>query len=105
VDEIEPSLVKFHDSVAVLWSRGSHIYACGGCVPDHRIDLMLIDPVDLIPVSDVVTVKPVADPGTTLTGGLLGKSVAAQGSSILTAFNIGYHVSHRSASATFACDE
>jgi len=104
VDEIEPSLVKFHDSVAVLWNRGSHIYACGGCVPDHRIDLMLIDPVDLVPVSEVVTLNPLMAPGTTLSIGLLQKSVAAQGSSILTAFNITFHTSHRSASASFACE-
>jgi len=104
VDEIEPSLVKFQDSVAVLWSRGSHIYVCAGCIPDHRIDLMLIDPVDLVPVSEVVTVSPALAADNTLRGGLLRKSMAAQGASILTAFNITYHTSYRSASATFVCE-
>jgi hypothetical protein len=105
IDEIEPSLVAFGDAVAVLWGRGDHIYVCAGCIPDHRIDLLLVDPVDLVPLGDVVTISPVPVPPVTVGGGLLNRSVAVRGSSIFTAFNVTFHVHHTSASAAFACDE
>jgi hypothetical protein len=106
VDEIEPSLVAWNDAVAVLWARGTHIYACGGCVPDHSIDLLLVDPVDLVPLGPVAAVDPVPlIAGGPPVGGLLDRTVAALGSSILTIFNVQFHVHHTSASATFVCEE
>jgi hypothetical protein len=100
VDEVEPSLVAFGDAVAVTWSRGAHIYACGGCTPDHRIDLLLIDPADLTPVSGVVSLP--KDPAIT-GGGLLRRQVAVLGPSLLTTFRQTFHVHDTPASATFSC--
>ncbi|HEY0706741.1 MAG TPA: hypothetical protein VGG33_08090 [Polyangia bacterium] len=101
IDEVEPSLIRFGDAVGVLWARGKHIYICAGCVPDHRIDLLLIDPADLTPVSNLVSVLPVS---AAKGGGLLRRQVAVLGSSILTTFDTTFHVHHTSTSATFACE-
>jgi hypothetical protein len=106
VDEVEPSLVAWNDAVAVLWARGTHIYECGGCIPDHSIDLLLVDPVDLVPLGPVATVDPVPlIAGGPPVGGLLDRTVAAMGTSILTVFNVQFHVHHTSSSATFVCEE
>ena len=102
INEVEPSLVKYGDSVAVLWGSGSHIFVCGGCTPDHRIDLLLVDPSDLTPLSTVVSVAP--PPREIKTGGLLRRQVVAIGPSLLATFDITFHVHHLSATATFGCD-
>lgn len=52
VDVVEPQFLRFGDAVALLTARGKHIFECGGCVPDHRIELVLIDPETLDPLSD-----------------------------------------------------
>jgi hypothetical protein len=55
VDNIGPTLA-FHDgALAVAWSRGTIIYVCGGCVPDHDLELVLLDPTDLVPLADRIT--------------------------------------------------
>jgi hypothetical protein len=41
-------------TLAVAWSRETYIPICGGCVSDATIRVILLDPVDLVPVSDVV---------------------------------------------------
>lgn len=98
IDEIEPSLVRFaEDAVGVLWARGSHIYICGGCTPDHRIDLVLVDPTSLARLSEVVSVSPGP------TGGLLNRDVAVVGNQILTAFEVTFHVHGEPGSAAFTC--
>jgi hypothetical protein len=100
VDEVEPVLTTSADALAVSWSRGSHIYMCGGCVPDHRIDLLLIDPTSFVPLSDVVTVT---NGGGLMAGGLLRKQVAATGSSLLTLYDREFHTSADPGSAVFTC--
>jgi hypothetical protein len=102
VDEVEPSLVPFGDAVAVLWGRGTHIYLCAGCVPDHRIDMMLIDPADLTPLSNVVSVTNV---GTPKAGGLLRRQVAAVGNTLLTTYRLTFHVHNTAGSAAFSCEQ
>jgi hypothetical protein len=102
VDEVEPALVRFGDAVAVLWGRGQHIYACGGCVPDHRIDMVLLDPATLVPLSEVVTIT---NGGGLGAGGLLGKQSLVRGNAILTTFRTTFHTYATGASAVFACDK
>jgi hypothetical protein len=101
IDEVEPSLVRFGDAVAVMWARGTHIYLCGGCVPDHRVDLLLIDPTDLTPLSQVVSI---ASPGGVKGGGLLYRQVAVLGRSLLMTYRLQFHVHNTPGSATFECD-
>jgi hypothetical protein len=100
MDEVEPSLTPFGDLVAVNWGRGEHIYICAGCVPDHRIDLLLIDPRTLTPRSNVVSVT---NDGTFKAGGLLRRATVALGPSLLTTYNLTFHTYATPGSATFAC--
>jgi len=105
IDEVEPSLVPFGEVIAVLWARGSHIFECGGCTPDHRIDLLLIDPHTLDPLSDVVSVARTAiSGGFQPSGGLLARDQVVLGSQILTAYHQQYHTTADLASAAFACE-
>jgi hypothetical protein len=100
VDEVEPVLTPFGDALAVAWGRGSHIYICGGCVPDQRIDFALIDPTSLSPLSNVVTVT---NGGGDSGGGLLRKQIALTGSSFLTLYDRTFHTSAEPGSAVFSC--
>jgi hypothetical protein len=98
VDEVEPGLTAFADGVvAVTWARGTHIYICGGCIPDHRIDLVLVDAATLSPVSAVATIE------RERTGGLLRRQVAVLGDTLLTTFGITFHVHEEPGSASFRC--
>jgi len=100
VDEVDPVLTPFGNALGVAWSRGSHIYICAGCIPDHRIDFVLIDPQSLTPLSNVVTVT---NGGASRAGGLLGKQVEAIGSSFLTLYDRVFHTTAEPGSAVFTC--
>jgi hypothetical protein len=100
VDEVEPTLVPFGDAVAVLWGRGQHIYICGGCIPDHSIELILLDPTTLTPLSNVVSLTNGGGAGA---GGLLRRSVAVLGNSLLTTYLLTFHVHATPGSAVFSC--
>jgi hypothetical protein len=102
VDEVEPTLVPFGDAVAVLWGHGSHIYICGGCVPDHRVDLLLVDPATLAPVGNLVSLTNGGDPRG---GGLLRRQVGVLGSSLLTTYLLTFHTSAKPGSAAFDCSK
>lgn len=99
-DEVEPALVPFGDALAVMWGRGSHVYRCGGCVADHRIDLLLVDPATLTPVSNLVSVNNGGDPKA---GGLLRRRVAVLGDSLLTTYLLTFHTFAAPGSALFTC--
>jgi hypothetical protein len=103
VDEVEPVLVKVGDAAAIAWGRGTHIYICGGCVPDHRIDVLPLDPADLTPLGPVVSLTNGATSPATKAGGLLRKRVAVLGNDLLTVYELTFHVSDTPGSATFTC--
>jgi len=105
VDVVEPQLLRFGAAAALLTARGSHIFECGGCVPDHRIELVLVDPETLDPLSDVVSVEHAAiSPEFRASGGLLGRDAVVVGAKILSAHLQQYHTTANVGSATFACD-
>jgi hypothetical protein len=43
-------------TLGLSWSRGTHVAICGGCISDNRRRLLLLDPVDLVPLGDVVEI-------------------------------------------------
>jgi hypothetical protein len=100
VDEVEPTLVPFGDAVAVLWGRGSHIYFCAGCAPDDGIDLLLVDPATLAPLSNVVSIT---NGGGRDAGGLMRHRVAVQGHTLLVTYLLTFHAHATAGSATFSC--
>ena len=97
VDDVEPDLVPFGDALALLWARGSHIYVCGGCVPDHDLHAVLIDPASLDPLSQVVKVS-------SEQGGLLRRDVAVLDDDLLTTVEVTFHTSAEPAFASFHCE-
>ncbi len=98
IDEVEPMLVPFGSDVALFWGRGTHIYQCGGCVPDTSVEVVVLDPRSLDPKSSVAKVA-IED-----RGGLLRRQVAVLGSTLLTTFEITFHTSADPGSAVFACE-
>jgi hypothetical protein len=111
-DEVEPTLMPYGEAIAVLWSRGSHIYVCGGCVPDDRIDFVLVDPATLTPLSEVVSItnggplglRPIdAGSGGNVSGGLLRHRAAVLGDSVLLTYLITFHTSTKPGSALIRC--
>jgi hypothetical protein len=96
IDEEEPLLTRFGDSVALLWGRATHIYICAGCVSDHPVELVLLDPKTLTPRSNVVKVD-------ASFGGLLNKQVAVQGEVLLNTFELTFHVHSEPGLAAFRC--
>jgi hypothetical protein len=103
IDEGEPVLVKVGTAAAIAWAHGTHIYICGGCVPDHRIDLLPIDPSDLTPLGSLVSLTNGAASPATKAGGLLQKKITVVGNALLTAYQLTFHVSATPGSATFTC--
>jgi hypothetical protein len=97
IDHTEPVIMPFGDRTAVLWSRGSHIILCAGCVPNHAIQMVLLDPGTLSPVSEVVSLPPAES-------GLIGYSSAVSGSKILLTFKITFHVYDTPGAGAFRCD-
>lgn len=100
IDEVEPALIPFGDAVAVQWGRGQHIYICGGCVPDTRMDLLLIDPTTLTPLGDVISVS---NGGTKTGGGLLNRRAVVVGDTLLTTYLLTFHTYASPGSAAFTC--
>ena len=90
-------------AAAIAWGRGTHIYICGGCVPDHRIDLLPIDPNDLTPLGDLVSVTNGAASPATKAGGLLRKRVAVSGTSLLATYQLTFHVHATPGSTALTC--
>ncbi|MBZ0115563.1 MAG: hypothetical protein K8H88_01115 [Sandaracinaceae bacterium] len=99
VDEIQPRLVRIHDSIAVIWARGTRIYVCGGCMPDHRLRMVLLDPERLVPASNLL-----ADIGAGAPSGLVGHQVAVSGSDVALAFSVAYHVSSEPGTTLLRCE-
>jgi hypothetical protein len=102
IDEVEPVLVKVGSAAAIAWGRGTHIYICGGCIPDHRLDLLPFDPTDLTPLGDVVSITNGSVSGSRA-GGLLRKQLSAFGTSVLAAYQLTFHTTAKPGSAAFTC--
>jgi hypothetical protein len=98
IDQVEPSFVPWdEDTIALLWGRGDHIYICAGCIPNHSIQMLLIDPVTLTPRSNIVEVEPEM-------GGLLGRSHAVTGPDMIVSVGIQFHVHSEPALTTLHCE-
>lgn len=97
VDAVEPHLMKMGDDVALMWSEGTHIYICAGCMPDNRIQLVTLDPATLVPTSNVVELGPQNE------GGFLSRKEAVNGDDIVSIFQVTYHVTAETATGGFRC--
>ena len=50
----QPALVAQGATVALSWSRGVFISACGGCISDNKRRLVLLEPRELVPLGEVI---------------------------------------------------
>jgi len=50
-----PSFVELDGQVGLLWTTGTIIWICGGCISDNDLNFVLIDPEAVVPASNVVT--------------------------------------------------
>jgi hypothetical protein len=50
-----PSFIELDDRVGVMWTSGTIIWICAGCIADNDLQLVLLDPEAVVPVSNVVT--------------------------------------------------
>lgn len=98
VAETEPLLVPFQGAVALLWTTGEHIYICGGCYPDNRLDFVLLDPDRLVPISDVRSLP-------NGPGGVKDVAAAVDGDDLPLAYLLAYHVSQSPASGWLTCSK
>jgi hypothetical protein len=98
VDHVEPELLDLGGSVALLWSTGGRIYVCAGCVPDHGLRLVMLDPERLVPQSPVLEIDDM------VTGGLLRHTTGVNGNDLAIPFRITFHVHSEPGSAFARCD-
>jgi hypothetical protein len=90
------SLLLIDGMVAVAWSRETFIQVCGGCISDATIRVLLIDPVDLVPVSD--TVELVGPSGLKS-----APMVGAEDGDVAFLLNVDYHAIADLAAAKIRC--
>jgi hypothetical protein len=96
-----PSLFALDDRVGVMWTSGSVIWICGGCIADNDLNLVLLDPDAIVPVSDVVTQLHDTNG---IVAPLLAPLPAANGTDLLTASSLDLHAVSLPASGSLHCE-
>lgn len=98
VEHVYPQLLERDGDVGLLWSEGSVIYFCSGCMPDHRLRFVMLDGETLSPASDTLSLlNPAAQ------GGLVSPVGWWRGDDLSVVAAVGYHTSGEGAAATIRC--
>jgi hypothetical protein len=97
-ERVEPKLSAHGDDVGLLWSEGSVIYICAGCMPDNQLQFVMLDGSTLSPASEVLTLTNPA-----VQGGLVAPEAVWQGDELSVVAAVGYHVNGEGAAATLTC--
>jgi hypothetical protein len=95
---VDPRWIDFGSDVGLLWSIGSVIYICAGCMPDNHLEFVVLDGTDLTPKSSLLTMS-----NRSTHGGLLDPSVVRVGDELLVVSSATYHTSAEGTSATIHC--
>lgn len=95
-EDMYPTFVSFEDRVGIAWTSGSIIWICGGCIGDHDMHFVLLDPETLVPTSEVVT-------HLHMTNGMITPLLANSGEDIATAANLDFHASTLGATGAMRC--
>lgn len=91
-----PSLVTYGENIGVLWSYGTIIYICGGCIADYDMHLALLDPATLSPVApEVVQVSG--------TNGFRSPRGVVLDGKLFTTTSLDFHALSYPATGVFAC--
>jgi hypothetical protein len=95
-----PVLFPVGDEVGLLWSRGTIIYACGGCMPDNHLEAVVMDGDDFAPLTELVTM-----PNNEPMGGFVRPTVAPLGVDVVVAATLQFHISGNAARGVLRCSE
>lgn len=95
-ESLWPSFELFDGMVGLTWTKGHVIWICGGCISDHDMHFVLLDPTTMAPASEVVT-------HTHLTNGITAPLVASAGQDLLTAANLDFHAVTLPATGALRC--
>lgn len=91
-----PSLVALDDRVGLVWTQGTIIWICGGCIGDQDLHFVLIDPDAVVPASAVVTQLHTNN-------GIVAPIAGVDGGDILTASSLDFHALTLPASGALRC--
>ena len=90
--------VEVGDDVGLLWSDGSIIYSCGGCILNHSLKFVVLDGQTFLPQSNVVElVNPL------LPGGLWHPRTAPVGDELLVVSTLEHLTAIEGVSAAIQC--
>jgi hypothetical protein len=93
-----PVLFAMGQDIGLLWSRGSVIYVCGGCMPDNHLELVVMDGDDFTPVTELLTI-----PNLEPMGGFVHPLIAPVGAHLAVAATLQFHIAGAAASGAVRC--
>lgn len=94
--DLDPTLFALGDTVGLMWTTGTIIFVCGGCIADDDVKLVLIDPTAVAPASEVVT-------HAHLTNGLVRPKTAVLGPQIVHTADVDFHALTKPAVGMTTC--
>jgi hypothetical protein len=92
-----PSFVELDGQVGLMWTTGTIIWICGGCISDNDLNFVLIDPEEVVPASNVVTQLHDMN-------GITAPLGAFVGSDMLTVSSLDFHALTQPASGSLRCE-
>jgi hypothetical protein len=95
---VNPVLFAVGDDVGLIWSRGSVIYICAGCMPDNHLEAVVMDGDDFTPLTEMLTF-----PNEQPMGGYIRPLVAPVGEHFAVVTQLFFHVSGNMATGAFQC--
>jgi hypothetical protein len=95
---VHPLLFAVGEDIGLIWSRGSVIYVCAGCMPDNHLEAVVMDGDDFTPITERLSF-----PNDQPMGGYVGPRVAPVGDQFVVATDLRFHVSGNMATGAFRC--
>ena len=97
-NNISPMFVELDGRVGIVWTTGTIIWICAGCITDNDLQLVLLDPDAIVPASNVLTqIHPQVN-GIVLP---IGEFVGAD---MLTVASLDFHALTQPASGALRCE-
>jgi hypothetical protein len=98
-ETVGPVLFDVDGDLGLLWSRGTVIYVCAGCMPDNHLEAVVMDGDDFTPLTELLTFQ-----NDEPMGGYVRPGVARAGDRFVVATDLRFHVSGVVATGAFACN-
>jgi hypothetical protein len=98
-ENVDPHWSVIGDDLGLTWARGGVIYICAGCIPDNRLEFVVLDGETFEPRSNVVSIE-----NQETNGGLLNPKLAVDGADLRVVTAVTYHVSAAVGTALIHCE-